>query len=179
MLPTLVVNKKVMCVHFFLYGLKDCNCSFYLMFFMLCFCYCTGNCICAGQGNTIVSHFVVQRADLIVVIVCVPCSRCHSLIYACEWGFWVCWKTVCCCRIKPLWCRLPAVVSIFTDSAAWVTVLLHSTAPLHMNCPFERLKVCLQMVSLELTCRSTFRMMDQWPFPWRQCRQWWVCFIMP
>ena len=33
-----------------------------------------GNCTCAGQGNTIVSHFVVQRADLIVAIACVPCG---------------------------------------------------------------------------------------------------------
>ncbi len=40
-------------------------------------------------------------------------------------------KTVCCCRIKPVCRRTPAVVSIFTDSAAWVTVFLRTTAPLH------------------------------------------------
>ena len=37
-----------------------------------------------GGGNTIVSHFVVQRADLIVAIACVPCGPRRSLIYACE-----------------------------------------------------------------------------------------------
>ena len=39
------------------------------------FSYCRGNCICAGQGNTIVSHFVVQRGDFTVAIACVPCAR--------------------------------------------------------------------------------------------------------
>ena len=48
------------------------------------FSYCRGNCICAGQGNTIVSHFVVQKAVLIVAIACVPCGPRRSLIYACE-----------------------------------------------------------------------------------------------
>ena len=32
-LPTLVVNKISHVCTFCLYGLKDCNCSFYLMFF--------------------------------------------------------------------------------------------------------------------------------------------------
>ena len=27
-----------------------------------------------GQGNTIVSHFVVQRGDFTVAIACVPCG---------------------------------------------------------------------------------------------------------
>ena len=40
-------------------------------------------------------------------------------------------KIVCGCRIKPD-CRSPAVVSILTDSAARVTVLLRSTTPLHI-----------------------------------------------
>ena len=58
--------------------------------FILCFScfnwfsYCRGKCICAGQGNTIASHFMVQRADLIVSIVCVPCGPRRSVIYACE-----------------------------------------------------------------------------------------------
>ena len=56
--------------------------------FLTCFnwfSYCRGNCICAGQGNTIVSHFVVQRADFIVAIACVPCGPHRSLIHAfCE-----------------------------------------------------------------------------------------------
>ena len=34
--------------------------------------------------ETIVSHFVVQRADLIVAIACVPCGPHRSLVYACE-----------------------------------------------------------------------------------------------
>ena len=38
----------------------------------------------ATAGNTIVSHFVLQRADLIVAIVCFPCDPRRSLIYACE-----------------------------------------------------------------------------------------------
>ena len=32
-----------------------------------------------GQGNTTVSHFVVQRADLIVAIACVPCGP-HAVL---------------------------------------------------------------------------------------------------
>ena len=46
--------------------------------------YCRENCICAGQGNTVVSYFVVQMAVLIVAIACVPCGPRRSLIYACE-----------------------------------------------------------------------------------------------
>ena len=38
--------------------------------------------MCAGQGNTIVSHFVVQRGDFTVAIACVPCGPHRSLIYA-------------------------------------------------------------------------------------------------
>ena len=92
------------------------------------FSYCRGNCICAGQGNTIVSHFVVQRPDLIVeIVLCtsyVPCDPHRSLVYACKWGFWVCW-------IKPD-CSLRLLWSCFlTDSAACVLSFYHST-PLHM-----------------------------------------------
>ena len=83
-----------------------------------------------GQGNTIVSHFEVQRADLIVAIACVPCGPRRSLIYACEWGFGVCWKLSAAVAIKPDCCRPPAVVSVFTDSAAYVLSFYHST-PLH------------------------------------------------
>ena len=36
-------------------------------------------------------------------------------------------------QIKPDCCCTPAVVSILTDSAAWVTVLLRSTLPLHKD----------------------------------------------
>ena len=54
-----------------------------------------------------------------------------SVIYAGAWGFCVCWEIVCCCRIKPDCCRTPAVVSIFTDSAACVLSFYHST-PLHI-----------------------------------------------
>ena len=79
------------------------------------FSYCRGNCICAGQGNTVVSHFVVQRGDFIftVVIACVPCGPRRSLIYVWAWGFCVCWKLSAAEKVKPDCCRTPAVVSIF------------------------------------------------------------------
>ena len=56
-LPTLVVNnlKLSHVCAFCLYGLKDCNCSFYLTVFVR-----------AEETLTSVSHFVVQRADFIV-----------------------------------------------------------------------------------------------------------------
>ena len=80
-----------------------------------------------AQGNTIVSHFVVQRADFIVAIACVPCGPCCSLIYACAWGFWVCWKVVCFCRIKPD-CRRRLLWSPFLLTL--LPVSCPSTAPL-------------------------------------------------
>ena len=80
-----------------------------------------------GQGNTIVSHFVVQRADFIVAIACVPCGLHHSLTYACEWGFLVCWKLSAAEQIKPDCCRTPAVVSIFD----WLRCLCPVLLPLH------------------------------------------------
>ena len=94
------------------------------------FSYCRGNCICAGQGNTIVSHFVVQRGDFIVAIACVPCSPHRSLIYACEWGFWVCWKLSAAEQIKPDCCHTPAVVSTLLTQ---LPVTCPSTTPLHYN----------------------------------------------
>ena len=72
---------------------------------------------------------MVQRADFIVAIACVPCGPRRSLIYACAWGFWVCWKLSAAEQIKPDCCRTPAVVSIFTDSAA--CVLAFYASPLH------------------------------------------------
>ena len=42
-----------------------------------------------------------------------PCGPCRSLIYACEWGFWVCWKLSAAEQIKPDCCHTPAVVSNF------------------------------------------------------------------
>ena len=98
------------------------------------FSYCRGNCICAGQGNTIVSHFVVQRGDFTVAIACVPCGPRRSLIYAWAWGFWVCWKLSAAEQIKPDCCHTLAVVSIFD----WLRCLGHCpvlryTAPLHLH----------------------------------------------
>ena len=87
-----------------------------------CFNYCRGNCICAGQGNTVVSHFVVQTGDFTVAIACVPCGPRRSLIYACEWGFCVCWKLSAAEQVKPDCCHTPAVVS---------TLL----TPLPVSCP--------------------------------------------
>ena len=56
--------------------------------------------------------FCVQRGDFIVAIACVPCGPRRSLIYACAWGFWVCWKLSAAEQIKPDCCHTPAVVSI-------------------------------------------------------------------
>jgi len=78
------------------------------------FSYCRGNCICAGQGNTVVSHFVVQRGVFTVAIACVPCGPRRSLIYAWAWGFCVCWKLSAAEKVKPDCCRTPAVVSILS-----------------------------------------------------------------
>ena len=75
---------------------------------------------------------MVQRVDLVVAIACVPCGPRRSLIYACEWGFWVCWKLSAAVAIKSDCCRPPAVVSIFTDSAACVLSFYHST-PLQID----------------------------------------------
>ena len=95
------------------------------------FSYCRGNCICAGQGNTIVSHFVVQRAVLTVAIVCVPCGPRRSLVYVCAWGFCVCWKFSAAEQIKPDCCHTPAVVSILLTP---LPVSCPSTTPLHYTC---------------------------------------------
>ena len=101
------------------------------------FSYCRGNCICAGQGNTVVSHFVVQRGDFTVAIVCVPCGPRRSLIYAWAWGFCVCWKLSVAEKVKPDCCYTPAVVSI-SDRLRCLghCPVLRSTAPLHMYIPF-------------------------------------------
>ena len=87
--------------------------------------------ICAGQGNTTGSYFVVHRADCIVAIAYDPCGPRSSLTYACAWGFWVCWK------LSAADCRSPAVVSIFTDSAAcyWCFISLYpSVIIFHCEC---------------------------------------------
>ena len=119
-----------MCVHFVYTVLKIVTVAFTWCFLWFnWFSYCRGN--CAGQANTIVSHFVVQRADLIVVISCFPCGPCCSLIYACEWWFCGALKIVCCCTIKPD-CRLRLLWSRFLiESAACVLSFYHST-PLHI-----------------------------------------------
>ena len=76
-------------------------------------------------GNTIVSHFVVQRADLIVAIACVSCGLCRSHLRV-QVRILGVLKIVCCCTINPD-CRMPAVVCIFTESAACVLSFDHST----------------------------------------------------
>ena len=93
-----------------------------------CFSYCRGNCICAGQGNTIVSHFVVQRGDFTVAIACVPCGPRRSLIYAWAWGFWVCWKLSAAEQVKTDCCNTPAVVSTLLTP---LPVSCPLTTPLH------------------------------------------------
>ena len=94
------------------------------------FSYCRGNCICAGQGNTVVSHFVVQRGDFTVAIACVPCGTWRSLIYAWAWGFWVCWKLSAAEKVKSDCCRMPAVVSTLLTP---LPVSCPLTTPLHYN----------------------------------------------
>ena len=134
MLPTLVVNKISHVCTFCLYGLKDGNCSFIWCFSCFSwFSYCRGKCICAGQGNTIVSHFVVQRGDFTVAIACVPCGPRRSLIYAWAWGFWGCWKLSAAEKVKPDCCHMPAVVSIFDQLTSPASCpVLRTTRPLQL-----------------------------------------------
>ena len=83
-----------------------------------------------GQGNTIVSHFVVERGSFTVAIACVPCGPRRSLIYAWAWGFWVCWKLSASEQVKPDCCYTPAVVS---------TLL----TPLPVSCPLTTPHHCI------------------------------------
>ena len=94
------------------------------------FSYCRGKCICAGQGNTIVSHFVVQRGDFTVAIACVPCGPRRSLIYAWAWWFCVCWKLSAAEQVKTDCCHTPAVVSTLLTP---LPVSCPLTTPLHYN----------------------------------------------
>ena len=68
--------------------------------------------------------------DFTVAIVCFPCGPRRSLIYACEWGFWVCWKFSAAEQIKPDCCHTPAVVSILLTP---LPVSCPSTTPLHYS----------------------------------------------
>ena len=97
------------------------------------FSYCKGKCICAGQGNTIVSHFVVQRGDFTVAIACVPCGPRRSLIYAWAWGFCGCvLKTVCGWTSKT-WLLPYACCGLhFIASVTCVLSLDHSAAPFQL-----------------------------------------------
>ena len=74
---------------------------------------------------------MVQRAVLIVAVVCVPCGPHHSLIYAWAWGFCVCWKLSAAEQIKPDCCRTPAVVSILLTAACVLT--FYRSTPLHID----------------------------------------------
>ena len=76
---------------------------------------------------------MVQRGDFIVATAYVPCGPRHSLIYACEWGFWVCWKLSAAEQIKPD-CCLRLLWSPFYWLRGLCPVLLRSTTPLH-QCP--------------------------------------------
>ena len=84
-----------------------------------------------GQGNTVVSHFVVQRAVLIVApeVVCVPCGPRRSLIYAaCAWGFWVCWKLSAAEQIN-----LIAAIRLLWSPIYWLRCLGHCPSTLHRS----------------------------------------------
>ena len=94
------------------------------------FSYCRGKCICAGQGNTVVSHFVVQRGDFTVAIACVPCGPRRSLIYAWAWWFCVCWKLSAAEQVKTDCCYTPAVVSTLLTP---LPVSCPLTTPHHYN----------------------------------------------
>ena len=61
-----------------------------------------------------------------------PGTGADDAIYACEWGFWVCWEVVCCWANKT-WLLPYACCGLhFTDSAACVLSFYHST-PLHIG----------------------------------------------
>ena len=83
------------------------------------FSYCRGKCICAGQGNTIVSHFVVQRGDFTVAIACVPCGPRRSLIYAWAWWFCVCAEN--CLRLNKK--KLIAAILLLWSPLYWLRCL--------------------------------------------------------
>ena len=127
-----LVNKISHVCTFCLYGLKMVTVAFIWCFWCFnWFSYCRGKCICAGQGNTIVSHFVVQRGDFTVAIACVPCGPRRSLIYVWAWWFWVCWKLSAAEQVKTDCCHTPAVVS---------TLL----TPLPVSCPLTTLHHYIQ-----------------------------------
>ena len=92
---------------------------------------------CGGQGNTIVSHFVVQRADFIVAIACVPCGPRRSLIFACEWGFWVCWEIVCCWANKT-WLLPYACCGLHFYWLCCLCPVILCFTPLHYICIEEK-----------------------------------------
>ena len=58
--------------------------------------------MCAGEGNTIVSHFVVQRADLIVALLLAARAVLLSMRASEDFG---CAEN-CLCTIKPDCCSL-------------------------------------------------------------------------
>ena len=95
------------------------------------FSYCRGKCICAGQGNTIVSHFVVQRGDFTVAIACVPCGPRRSLsLCVSVMILWVCWKLSAAEQVKTDCCNTPAVVSTLLTP---LPVSCPLTTPHHYN----------------------------------------------
>ena len=94
------------------------------------FSYCRGNCICAGQGNTIVSHFVVQRGDFTVAIACVPCGPRR---YLCVSVRILCVLKIVCGWESKTWLLPYACCGLhFIASAACVLSFDHS-APLEVN----------------------------------------------
>ena len=71
---------------------------------------------------------MVQKADLIVAIACVPCGPRRSGSYLCVWmRIWGVLKIVCCCTIKPDCRRTPSVVSIFDRLRCLCPVVYNST----------------------------------------------------
>ena len=88
-----------------------------------------------GCGNTNVGHFVVQRANLILVRVCFLCSLSCTVISVCECALWVCWKIVCCER-NPDCCTPEICCGLLFDCCGLLfdsTACCTPTTPHHPN----------------------------------------------
>ena len=128
-----------------------------------------------AQGNTVVSHFVVQRADLIV-------GPRRSLIYACVWGFCVCWKLSAaeqiksdccrsaCCGLHFYWLRcLGHCPSMLHRSITQTQVTCHCCRPCHRRLGVIVAVACHSCHTQERQCwcyrHSVMKIsLDQWPY---------------
>ena len=109
---------------FCLHGLKECNFSFHVFFYDLVWLLLRKLYLHGPRKHKCILWY---RGLIWSLWVCFPCSPCHTAIYACKWILCVCWKIVFWIKLNPD-CRMPAVVSSLTDSAA-----CPSTTALHHN----------------------------------------------